>query len=326
MHALNDLLGGGPALRPRSVVDPVFLADVVEGLSRPQKTLPAKYFYDLAGSRLFEEITRLPEYYPTRTELSILRGQAAEIAKLSRPGLAVVEFGSGSSEKIRALLQALPDVEFYVPIDVSGEFIEGEAAQLRADRPDLTVVPVIGDFTGAMRLPPELSGRPLLGFFPGSTIGNFEPAEAERLLAGFAALLGEGASLLLGVDLVKEKAILDAAYDDAAGVTGRFNMNLLSRINRELGGDFNLPAFSHRAFFAPEASRIEMHLVSARAQDVRIGERRFHFEAGETIHTENSYKYRPDAFEALAVRAGWRREAMLTDPQELFALFALRAG
>jgi dimethylhistidine N-methyltransferase len=326
MHALNDLLAGGPALKPRRPVDPTFLADVQEGLSRPQKTLPAKYFYDLAGSRLFEEITRLPEYYPTRTELSILRGQAAEIGKLSRPGLAVVEFGSGSSEKIRALLQALPDVELYVPIDVSGEFIEGEAAQLRADRPDLSVVPVVGDFTGSMRLPAEASERPLLGFFPGSTIGNFEPAEAERLLAGFAALLGEGASLLLGVDLVKEKAILDAAYDDAAGVTGRFNMNLLSRINRELGGDFDLPAFSHRAFFAPGPSRIEMHLVSARDQDVRIGDRRFHFDAGETIHTENSYKYRPDAFEALAARAGWRREAMLTDPQGLFALFALRAG
>lgn len=323
MQALNDVLPGGPALKPR---DEAFLADVSDGLSRPQKTLSAKYFYDLEGSRLFEEITRLPEYYPTRTELSILKGRAREIGRLSRPGLAVVEFGSGSSEKIRALLKALPDVQVHVPIDVSSEFVTGEAAQLRADHPDLEVIPVIGDFTGELALPAEIRARPLLGFFPGSTIGNFEPEQASRILARFASLLGEGASLLIGVDLVKPDAILNAAYDDAAGVTARFNLNLLARINRELGADFDLRAFSHRAFFDRTKSRIEMHLVSLRRQTVRIGCRTFGFEAGETIHTENSYKYRPGDFEALAIRSGWLREAMLTDPHDLFAIFALRAG
>ena len=322
MQALNDVLPGGPGLAPR---DAAFLSAAQDGLSRPQKTLPAKYFYDLVGSQLFEEITRLPEYYPTRTELSILRDRAGEIARLSRPGLAVVEFGAGSSEKIRALLTALPDVSVYVPIDVSREFVEAEAAQLRADRPDLDVVPVIGDFTSSLTLPPEVTSRPRLGFFPGSTIGNFEPAEAGRILGCFAALLGEGASLLIGVDLVKPDAILDAAYDDAAGVTARFNLNLLTRMNRELGADFDLAGFSHRAFFNRALSRIEMHLVSERSQQVRLGGRTVRFAAGETIHTENSYKYRPEDFEALAARSGWRSEAMLTDPRELFAIFALRA-
>ena len=323
MQALNDVLPGGPGLQTR---DPAFLADVIDGLSRPQKTISAKYFYDLEGSKLFDEITRLPEYYPTRTELSILRDQAREIGRLSRPGLAVVEFGAGSSEKIRSLLRALPQVSLYVPIDVSGDFVEGEAAQLRADRPDLEVVPVIGDFTGEMLLPPEARNRPLLGFFPGSTIGNFEPEQAGRLLARFAALLGEGASLLIGVDLVKPDAILNAAYDDAAGVTAQFNLNLLRRINRELGADFDLAGFAHRAAFNRAQSRVEMHLVSLRAQEVRLGDATMRFAAGETIHTENSYKYRPEDFEALAIRSGWLRERMLTDPNGLFALFALRAG
>lgn len=323
MQALDDVLPGGPALQ---APDSPFLADVLDGLSRPQKTISAKYFYDLEGSKLFDEITRLPEYYPTRTELSILRDQSREIGRLSRPGLAVVEFGAGSSEKIRALLKALPQVSLYVPIDVSRDFVEGEAAQLRTDRPDLEVVPVIGDFTGEMTLPPEARSRPLLGFFPGSTIGNFEPEQAGRLLARFAALLGEGASLLIGVDLVKPDAILNAAYDDAAGVTARFNLNLLRRINRELRADFDLAGFAHRALFDRAKSRVEMHLVSLRTQEVRLGGESLRFTAGETIHTENSYKYRPEDFEALATRSGWLRETMLTDPNGLFALFALRAG
>jgi dimethylhistidine N-methyltransferase len=323
MQALNDVLPGGPAVRKH---DPVFLADVLDGLARPQKTLSAKYFYDLEGSRLFEEITRLPEYYPTRTELSILRDRAHEIGQLSRPGLAVVEFGSGSSEKIRTLLGALSDVSIYVPVDVSGEFLKGEAAQLRADRPDLEVIPLVGDFTGPLTLPAEVRARPRLGFFPGSTIGNFEPEAAGKLLSSFAALLGQGSSLLIGVDLVKPDAILNAAYDDAAGVTGRFNLNLLRRINRELGADFDLGGFAHRAFFNRAKSRVEMHLVSLRAQEVRVGGRTIRFDAGETIHTENSYKYQPEDLEALAMRSGWLRETMLTDPNGLFAIFALRAG
>lgn len=327
MQALNDVLPGGPAVAmPGGNRASAFLADVLDGLSRPQKTLSAKYFYDFEGSQLFEDITRLPEYYPTRTELSILRERARDIGRLSRPGLAVVEFGSGSSEKIRTLLTALPDVALYVPIDVSREFVEGEAAQLRADRPDLDVIPVIGDFTGELSLPAEIRSRPLLGFFPGSTIGNFEPEEASRILRSFAALLGEGASLLIGVDLVKPDRILNAAYDDSAGVTARFNLNLLRRINRELAADFDLDGFAHRAFFNRTKSRIEMHLVSLRAQQVRLGGRAIDFADAETIHTENSYKYQPQDFEALAMRSGWLPEAMLNDPNGLFALFALRAG
>ncbi|TDR90008.1 L-histidine N(alpha)-methyltransferase [Enterovirga rhinocerotis] len=321
MQALTDgYLAGAPRIRDRA-----FLHDVLDGLSRPQKTLPAKYFYDLEGSRLFEEITRLPEYYPTRTELAILRDEAAAIGRLSKPGLAVVEFGSGSTEKIRTLLRALPDVALYVPIDVSGEYLGGEAAQLRADLPDIEVVPVIGDFTAELALPPEARGRPLLGFFPGSTIGNFEPEAAEGLLARFRALLGSGSGLIVGVDLVKPDAILNAAYDDAAGVTARFNLNLLARIARELGVDLDPGAFAHRALFNRARSRVEMHLVSRHAQEIRVGGRTIRFAEAETIHTENSYKYRPADFEALAARAGWRREAVLTDPESLFAVFVLRA-
>lgn len=323
MQALNDVLPGGPGF---AKPDPVFLADVLESLSRRQKTLPAKYFYDFTGSQLFEDITRLPEYYPTRTELSILRDRASDISRLSRPGLAVVEFGSGSTEKIRALLKALPDVAVYVPIDVSGDFIEGEAAQLRGDHPGLDVIPVVGDFTKELTLPAEIRSRPLLGFFPGSTIGNFEPQEAERLLGRFAALLGPGASLLIGVDLVKSDDILNPAYDDAAGVTAKFNLNLLRRINRELGADFDLESFTHQAFFNHAKRRIEMHLVSRHQQNVHLNGHVLNFAAGETIHTENSYKYLPVDFEALASRAGWRAQTMLTDPESLFALFALRAA
>ena len=291
-----------PATRraPVTAADPVFLADVLDGLSLPQKTIPAKYFYDLAGSCLFDEITRLPEYYPTRTELSILRDQAAEIGRLAPDGAAVIEFGAGSSEKIRVLLDALPGVASYVPVDVSGDFLQAEAERLRADRPGLAVLPVVGDFTRRVVLPDAIAGQPRIGFFPGSTIGNFEPEMAGWLLGRFAELLGPGALLVLGVDLVKNVAVLDAAYDDAAGVTARFNLNLLSRINRELGADFDLEGFRHRAGFHRDRSRVEMHLVSTQDQDVLIAGERIHFQAGETIHTENSYKYTPDAFGRLA--------------------------
>ncbi|WP_375460723.1 L-histidine N(alpha)-methyltransferase [uncultured Enterovirga sp.] len=315
-----------PRPDPVGRADSSFLADVLDGLARSQKTVAAKYFYDLEGSRLFEEITRLPEYYPTRTELAILRDHAAAFVALSPPGAAVVEFGSGSTEKIRVLLGAIPDLAAYVPIDVSGDFLREEAAQLRADRPGLTVIPVVADFTRDMALPDELAGRPLIGFFPGSTIGNFEPEFAGWLLGRFAALLGSGALLILGVDLVKPDAVLKAAYDDAAGVTARFNMNLLTRINRELGADFDLTGFAHRAFFNRERSRIEMHLESLHQQSVRIGTARFDFAPGETIHTENSYKYTKTSFEALSGHAGWATARVATDPAELFSVFALRAS
>lgn len=301
------------------------MEDALDGLGRPQKTLSAKYFYDLEGSRLFEEITRLPEYYPTRTELRILHDQGAELGALCPAGAALVEFGAGSAEKVRLLLPHLRDPAAYVPIDVSADFVAAEAERLRAERPDLDIVPLAGDFTGDIALPHAVAGLPLVGFFPGSTIGNFEPREAERLLVRFADLLGSDAILILGVDLVKDPVVLEAAYDDAAGVTARFNLNVLARLNRELGADIDLAGFAHRAIFNRELSRIEMHLVSRRRQTVHLGGRNIDFEAGETIHTENSYKCTQASFEKLASASGWHVERMLSDPDRLFAVFVLRA-
>ncbi|MDP4024580.1 L-histidine N(alpha)-methyltransferase [Methylobacterium sp. NEAU 140] len=304
--------------------DPAFLADVRAGLSAPRKHLAPKYFYDAAGSDLFEAITRLPEYYPTRTEIGILDARGPEIAALLPPGAALVEFGSGSTAKLRRLLRHRPDLAAYVPVDVSGEFLADQAEVLRADFPDLPVLPVVADFTRPFALPDGLGAAPRAGFFPGSTLGNFEPEEAEALLRQFGAILGTGAMLIVGIDLVKDAGVLEAAYDDAAGVTGRFNLNLLTRINRELGGDFDLGAFAHRAVFNAQASRIEMHLVASVAQTVRVGGDRFAFAAGETIHTESSYKYTLASFGALARRAGWEPATAWTDPAGLFSVHALR--
>jgi L-histidine N-alpha-methyltransferase len=300
-----------------------FLADVVAGLSSTPKRLPAKYFYDAAGSALFEEITRLPEYYPTRTELGILRECGGEIAASVPPGAALVEFGSGSSIKVRLLLEHLHNLAVHVPVDVSAEMLAAEAEALAGDFPGLAVRPVAADFTDPFQLPPEAAGRPHVGFFPGSTIGNFEPPEAASFLRQAGTILGAGATFILGVDLVKDPAILNAAYDDSAGVTARFNLNVLARINRELGGRFDLASFAHRAFFNPDLSRIEMHLVSRVAQQVRVGSRSFAFEAGETIHTENSYKYTLDGMRELARHAGWRPERVWTDPDALFSVHLL---
>lgn len=300
-----------------------FLADVVAGLGSTPKWLPAKYFYDAAGSALFEEITRLPEYYPTRTELGILRERGAEIAAAVPAGAALVEFGSGSSVKVRLLLEHLPELAVHVPVDVSAEMLAAEAEALAADFPGLAVKPVAADFTAPFRLPPEAAGRPHVGFFPGSTIGNFEPPEAAAFLRQAGTILGPGATFIVGVDLVKDAAVLNAAYDDAAGVTARFNLNVLARINRELGGQFDLAHFAHRAFVNPELSRIEMHLVSRIAQQVRVGAHLFAFEAGETIHTENSYKYTLDGFRQLAQGAGWRPERAWADGDNLFSVHLL---
>lgn len=303
-----------------------FRDDVRAGLAGRPKTLPAKYFYDARGSQLFDEITRLPEYYPTRTELRILEDNAAALGRAVPPGAALVEFGAGSARKVRILLSRMPGLAAYVPVDVSGEFLNAEARALRADHPGLAVEPVVADFTADFALPPRAAHRPLVGFFPGSTIGNFEPHAARALLRRFGALLGPGSTLILGVDLVKDDSTLNAAYDDAAGVTARFNLNLLVRINRELGGDIDLAAFAHRAFFNRELSRIEMHLVSRRPQTVTAAGRRFHFAEGETIHTENSYKYTPDSFRDLAASAGWSTAATMTDAAALFAVLVLRAA
>ncbi|MDV2984629.1 UNVERIFIED_CONTAM: L-histidine N(alpha)-methyltransferase [Methylobacteriaceae bacterium AG10] len=304
--------------------DGLFLADVWNGLGASPKALPAKYFYDAAGSGLFEQITALPEYYPTRTELGILDERGPEIAALLPKGAALVEFGSGSTAKLRRLLRHLPELSAYLPVDVSGEFLREQAETLRGDFPDLAVEPVVADFTRPFALPEGFEGRPLAGFFPGSTIGNFEPCEAARLLDVFGRILGAGATLVLGVDLVKDRAVLEAAYDDAAGVTAAFNLNLITRINRELDGEIDPSTFAHRAFFNAAASRIEMHLVSRRAQTVRVAGRNFGFAAGETIHTENSYKYTLDGFRALAARAGWSPVEAWTDRDGLFSVHALR--
>src|SRR5215467_4727463 len=250
-----------------------FEADILEGLRAIPKHVPAKYFYDAAGSQLFERITELPEYYPTRYEISILRDRGADIAKLIPAGAALVEFGSGSSKKARILLSVAPKLAAYVPVDICGEMIEQEAAELRADFPALKVLPVTADICKPFELPEEARQAPTrVGFFPGSTIGNFEPHEAAAFLRNAATILGAGSKLIIGVDLIKPVEVLNAAYNDAAGVTAKFNLNLLTRINRELGGDFDLAAFSHKAFYNSVRQRIEMHLVSRRKQKVRIGD------------------------------------------------------
>jgi dimethylhistidine N-methyltransferase len=302
-----------------------FEADVLAGLSKPRKELSAKYFYDAEGSRLFEEITELPEYYPTRTELALLRDRAGEMAEAIPEGAALVEFGSGASTKTRLLLDAAPQLGVYVPIDISKSALDAAAESIAADYPDLPVAPLVDDFTTALALPEAAAGRPHVGFFPGSTIGNFRPAEVEAFLAGAKRLLGSGAGFLIGIDLAKDEQTLRAAYDDAQGVTAAFNLNLLTRINRELGGNFDLAAFEHRAIWNPAESRVEMHLVSRKDQTVTIAGQRIEFAAGETIHTENSYKFTVGGFEKLARQAGWKLERCWESPAPSFAMVLLRA-
>ena len=298
-----------------------FAADVVAGLTAKPKRLPPKYFYDLAGSSLFERITHLPEYYPTRSELGILKANAPAIASLFPPNCALVEFGAGASRKARILLGAAATVEAYVPVDISGDFIEQDAAQLRRDFPRLTVVPLVGDFAQQLAFPPAIEKLPRVGFFPGSTIGNFEPHEACRFLRNAGGLLGKDGILVIGVDLIKDKDVLFRAYNDAEGVTAKFNFNLLVRINRELGANFNLGAFEHHAFYNSEQNRIEMHLASLRRQKVKVNGTTIDFRAGETIHTENSYKYTIESFQALARGSGWTPRKVWTDG--LFSVHAL---
>jgi dimethylhistidine N-methyltransferase len=301
----------------------VFAADVTAGLGATPKRLPAKYFYDKAGSRLFEQITTLPEYYPTRTELTILEAKGHEMAALVPPGAGLVEFGSGPTVKARILLRARPELFAYVPVDISAEFLDEEATRLRHDFPDIAVLPIAADFTRPFDLPGALEQRPRVGFFPGSTIGNFEPREATAFLRNAAQILGSGATLIVGVDLVKDKKVLYDAYNDAAGVTAKFNLNLLARINRELGADFDLAHFEHHAIYNCELRRIEMHLASRKAHKVRVCGRSIEFRAGETIHTENSYKYTIDGFAALARGAGWSTRAVWTDERKYFSVHAL---
>jgi dimethylhistidine N-methyltransferase len=240
------------------------------------------------------------------------------------PGAALVEFGSGSSTKTRKVLSTAASLAAYVPVDISAEFLNQEAAAVRRDVPWLAVLPVAADFTRDFELPAHIRARPRVGFFPGSTIGNFEPEDATEFLRQAARILGPGATMIVGVDRIKDKPVLDAAYDDAAGVTARFNLNVLARMNRELGGNFDLSSFRHRAFYNVENHRIEMHLESLKSQGVTVAGRTFAFAEGETIHTENSYKYTLESFRGLAREAGWRPAATWTDEKDYFAVHALR--
>jgi dimethylhistidine N-methyltransferase len=300
--------------------DSVFCDALQEGLSRTPKRIPSKFFYDAAGSELFERITALDEYYPTRTELGILKTHAAEIAELIGPQVELVEFGAGALRKVRILLDVLKSPRAYVPVDIAGDYLMQVVRTLEGDYPDLQLNPVIADFTRPIALGPLDSGAMRrAGFFPGSTIGNFGRAEAVSFLRHARATLN-GGGLLIGVDLVKDPAILHAAYNDAEGVTEAFNKNLLVRANRELDADFDLGAFAHYACYNPVAQRIEMYLVSMAEQRVHIGGETVHFAQGEAIHTEDSHKYTLDGFRALAAEAGYVPRKVWTDPAELFSI------
>lgn len=303
-----------------------FATAVSDGLSRPQKAIPAKYFYDKRGSVLFDRICELPEYYVTRTEIALLRSKAPTVAALIGPRAHLVEFGSGSSIKVPILLDALERPAAYTAIDISRQHLLQATAALARTRHGLEVAAVCADYTIPFDLPrpkSEPRARPAV-FFPGSTIGNFDPDEAALFLRNTADLLRpHGGAMLVGVDLRKDPAILHAAYNDSQGVTAAFNLNLLVRANRELMGDFDLAAFRHRAYYDAEIGRIEMHLVSSHAQTVRVAGRSFAFAAGETIHTENSYKYTIDGFQSLARRAGFEPARVWTDDRRLFSLHFL---
>ena len=317
-------LGGAPKS------DGTLRGDALAGLSKPRKTLPSKHLYDAEGSRLFEAITDLPEYYPTRTERLLLAEAApdvaAHLAALGAEKGVLIEFGSGASTKTRLILDALPDLAAYAPIDISPDALGQAAAALVRDYPKLAVTPIEGDFTKPNPLPASLDGLPRIGFFPGSTIGNFTPEEAEGFLRSSRDMLGQGAAFLVGFDLVKEAAVLEAAYDDAQGVTAAFDLNLLARLNRELDANFDLSSFRHRAVWDQVEGRIEMRLQSLKKQTVTVAGRSIAFVEGETIHTENSYKYRMEVFEALAARAGWRTAARWrSEPPFGFGLVLLQA-
>jgi dimethylhistidine N-methyltransferase len=307
-----------------SSADPAFRADVLAGLKAPIPAIPARWLYDRRGSELFEQITDLPEYYPTRIERGILERHCPDVAAIAGTGDAVIEFGSGSSTKTPILLRAIAP-SAYVPIDISGEFLRQSAAMLQAEFPDLPVYPVEADFMQPIRLPHEVEAATKLGFFPGSTIGNLVPRTAVDLLRAMKETLGEGSYLLIGMDRIKDADVLTCAYDDAAGVTAAFNLNLLHRINRELGADIPVEAFRHRAIWNDRMSRIEMHLEAVRDVAFAIDAERFAFRAGETIHTENSHKYGFRDSRLLLRAAGWAIIREWTDEDDQFALLLAEA-
>jgi L-histidine N-alpha-methyltransferase len=311
------------------VAAPDVAAEALAGLTRRRKTLPPKLFYDAEGCRLFARITELREYYPTRTERALLLDRGAELAAALPAGAALVEYGASSEAKAALVLAALAasgrDAACYVAIDVAEAALAAMRARMRASHPGLPVHTVVADFMRPIGVP-AAAPAPRVGFFPGSTIGNLEPLLAREFLRSARRTLGAGARFLVGVDLRKDPAVLVPAYDDAAGVTAAFNRNILARLNREAGADFAPDAFAHRAIWNPAEGRIEMHLVSRCDQVAHLGGQTIRFAAGETIHTENSYKYTPQAFRILAEGAGWRPVRLWTDQDRLFSIHLLAAG
>jgi len=310
---------------PARMIDPAFLNDVLTGLGRSPKATPPIWFYDRRGSELFEEITDLPEYYPTRTETALLAAHGADFAAAVGEGRAVVEFGAGSSRKTPHLLRAIAPAA-YVPIDISGDFLHASSAALAAAFPGLPVLPVVGDFNRPLALPGAIEGLPRLGFFPGSTIGNMEPDAAVDLLRAMRRLLGHDAKLLIGMDRIKDQDRLIAAYDDAQGVTAAFNLNLIERINRELDGDMPIADFAHRAIWNDEKARIEMHLEAQKTLHFHVAGQYFQMDAGETIHTESSHKYGTRDERLLLRAGGWEPVKAWTDDEGLFGLVLAEAG
>ena len=321
MRAAGPAIGFDGATEPELAL---FREDVIAGLALPQKCIPSKYLYDRVGSRLFDEITRLPEYYLTRTEEAILNAARDELAELIGPEVELIEFGAGSLRKVRILLRAMREPAAFVPIDISRGHLVGAAIELAREFPRLEIRPLVADFSKPIGGLAGRSGGRRVAFFPGSSIGNFQPAAAASFLSGVAATVGIGGGLLIGVDPPKDKDILFAAYNDSRGVTAAFNRNVLVRINRELGGGFDPRRFRHFAPYNEAEGRIEMHLVSEGRQDVHLCGREFRMRDGEKIHTENSYKYSPSAFLALAASVGFRSARTWVDRQGLFSVHFLR--
>lgn len=300
-------------------------AEVIQGLGQDQKAIPPKYFYDAAGSRLFDAITRLPEYYLTRTEVDILRANQAAIAARARPGACVVEYGSGSSVKVRILLDACQPAA-YVPVDISKDHLAKSAREVFQDYPVLAVYPTCADYTAPFALPPLVAGLPRVAFFPGSSIGNFDPEAADAFLRNTASALNSGDCFIVGVDTKKDRSVLLPAYNDDAGVTASFNRNLLLHLNAALGANFDPRGFEHRAVYNAAAGRIEMYLDARHEQVVTVDGETIRFAPGESLHTENSYKYAPDEFVAKAEEAGFERLALWQDARRYFMVLLLRAA
>lgn len=304
-----------------------FAQEVIEGLTQPQKVLPCKYLYDEHGSILFDKICNLQEYYPTRTEVGIMQQYAEEIVAELGARCLLIEFGSGSSLKTRTLLEHMHEPAGYVPIDISREHLLKSAQSLSESYPEVEILPVCADFHEEFEVPaPRKSAKRRVVYNPGSTIGNCTPAEAVVMLHDIARICGDGGGLLIGVDLKKDVAILEQAYNDPAGVTAEFNLNILTRINRELDADFQVDAFEHKAIYNDDLSRVEMHLMSKEDQTVAVHDEEIPFAAGETIHTENSHKYDRDDFVALAAKAGWTSQHVWIDSDRLFSVHYLTFG